>query len=107
MIFRYAEQKLRLKKSGIRNVIVVAEGGEAPDRSLEQALASTSVSNQFFIQRTANIQGTAKFLHAVTQRLRERAVKDTVSLFEKKLNVILALTQPFLVYRTFIRFITI
>uniref|UniRef100_A0AC35GUU2 Crossover junction endonuclease MUS81 n=1 Tax=Panagrolaimus sp. PS1159 TaxID=55785 RepID=A0AC35GUU2_9BILA len=73
---RYHEQKLRLKKSGIRNVIVIAEGGEATDRSLEQALASTSIDNQFFIQRTANIQGTAKFLNAATQRLKERALTD-------------------------------
>jgi ERCC4-type nuclease len=73
---RYHEQKLRLKKSGIRNVIIVAEGGEATDRSLEQALASTSVENQFFIQRTVNIQATAKFLNSVTQRLRERALTD-------------------------------
>uniref|UniRef100_A0A7E4URL2 Crossover junction endonuclease MUS81 n=1 Tax=Panagrellus redivivus TaxID=6233 RepID=A0A7E4URL2_PANRE len=73
---RYHEQKLRLKKSAIRNVVLVAEGGDANDRSLEQALASTSVENQFFIQRTGNLEGTAKFLNSVSTRLTNRIKTD-------------------------------
>jgi len=73
---RYHEQKQRLKKSGIRNVIVVAEGGDAVDRSLEQALASTSVEYKFFIQRTQNLYGTAKFLTSVTKRLKDRILTE-------------------------------
>ena len=76
---RYHEQKQRLKKSGIRNVIVVAEGGDAVDRSLEQALASTSVEYKFFIQRTQNLYGTAKFLTSVTKRLKDRVLTEQVS----------------------------
>ena len=81
---RYHEQKQRLKKSGIRNVIVIAEGGEAVDRSLEQALASTSVEYKFFIQRTQHLYGTAKFLTSVTKRLKERILTEQVSPFIRK-----------------------
>ncbi|KAI1731611.1 ABC transporter domain-containing protein [Ditylenchus destructor] len=73
---RYAEQKLRLKDSGIRNVIMVAEGMPQQDRSLEQALVTTSIDNRFLVHRTTNTQGTAKFLQTLTNYLLTRLKRE-------------------------------
>ncbi|KAI1731608.1 ERCC4 domain-containing protein [Ditylenchus destructor] len=73
---RYAEQKLRLKDSGIRNVIMVAEGMPQQDRSLEQALVTTSIDNRFLVHRTMNTQGTAKFLQSLTNYLLTRLKRE-------------------------------
>lgn len=76
---RYLEQKSRLSKSGIRNVIMIIEGGINSDRSLEQAMVSTGVDNNFFVHRTTNMQGTAKFLQHLTKRLEERYKTEAIS----------------------------
>ncbi|KAH7727802.1 ERCC4 domain containing protein [Aphelenchoides avenae] len=73
---RYAEQKKRLKDCGIPNVILVVEGGAAPDRALEQALATSAIENRFLVHRTNNAQGTAKFLKNLTERLKKRALTE-------------------------------
>lgn len=69
---RYIEQKRRLKESGIRNVILVAEGQPTNDKALEQALVSTNIQNRFLIHRTINVTGTAKFLQSISNRFAER-----------------------------------
>ncbi|KAI6241423.1 Crossover junction endonuclease MUS81 [Aphelenchoides fujianensis] len=75
---RYAEQKQRLQQSGIKNVVLVVEGNDKnTDRSLEQALATSSLENGFLIQRTANVAATARFLADVTAFL-QRKVKNEV-----------------------------
>ncbi|KAI6203332.1 hypothetical protein M3Y94_00543800 [Aphelenchoides besseyi] len=77
---RYAEQKQRLQQSGIRNVVLVAEGSDANvDRSLEQALATSSLENGFMIQRTTNVAATARFLADVTNHLQQRLKTETIS----------------------------
>ncbi|KAL3083277.1 hypothetical protein niasHS_011079 [Heterodera schachtii] len=77
---RYLEQKQRLKKCGLRNVVFVLEGGTtANDRSLEQAMVSSGVESGFLVHRTPNVQGTAKFLQNLTRWLRERCSKQKVT----------------------------
>lgn len=51
---------------------MVVEGGQNADRSLEQAMMSTSVEDGFLVHRTQNAQGTAKFLNHLTKRLEQK-----------------------------------
>uniref|UniRef100_A0A914HLG3 Crossover junction endonuclease MUS81 n=1 Tax=Globodera rostochiensis TaxID=31243 RepID=A0A914HLG3_GLORO len=77
---RYMEQKQRLRKCGLRNVLFVVEGGTtANDRALEQAMVSSGVESGFLVHRTPNVQGTAKFLQHLTRRLTERCAKQQVT----------------------------
>ncbi|KAI3421959.1 hypothetical protein GPALN_012497 [Globodera pallida] len=77
---RYMEQKQRLRKCGLRNVLFVVEGGTtANDRALEQAMVSSGVESGFLVHRTPNVQGTAKFLQHLTRRLTERCAKQKVT----------------------------
>lgn len=75
------EQKQRLRHCGLRNVVMVVEGTTNADRSLEQAMVSTGIESDFLVHRTANLQGTAKFLQHLTKRLEERCAKEKVNLF--------------------------
>jgi len=75
---RYIEQKRRLHESGIRNVILVAEGAPTKDHSLEQALVTTSIDQRFLIHRTANLGATAKFLKTVGDRLVKRCKVERI-----------------------------
>lgn len=77
---RYVEQKQRLCLSGIENIVMIAEGSDKNvDRSLEQALVSTSLENGFLIQRTDNLAGTARFLEELTKHLQKRMKEEKVS----------------------------
>ena len=69
------EQKCRLRKCGLKNVVMVVEGGMNADRSLEQAMVSTSIENGFLVHRTMNAQGTAKFLQQLTKMVGNNVFK--------------------------------
>ncbi|KAK0411984.1 hypothetical protein QR680_005967 [Steinernema hermaphroditum] len=69
---RFDDQKQRLKNCEVDNIVLIVEGAVSPERAMEQALASSSIRNSFMVQRTASIQDTAKFLHAVSNRLINR-----------------------------------
>ncbi|KAF7639063.1 ERCC4 domain-containing protein [Meloidogyne graminicola] len=76
---RYLEQKSRLQKCGINNIVLIVEGSQNnSDRSLEQAMISTSVDNDFLVHRTLNKQGTAKFLQILTKRLEDKCAKEEI-----------------------------
>lgn len=67
---------------------MVAEGNDNNiDRSLEQALVSTSLENGFLIQRTSNLAGTARFLDDLTKHLRKRLKNEKVCLLARFVNL--------------------
>ena len=76
---RYYEQKQRLHACGVRHVVLVVEGGDCPDRALEQAIATSSVEDGFLIQRTAHLASTARFLADLTEHLQRRLRTERVS----------------------------
>ncbi|KAL7076858.1 hypothetical protein ACQ4LE_003611 [Meloidogyne hapla] len=76
---RYLEQKSRLQNCGINKIVLIVEGSQnTSDRSLEQAMFSTCVDNDFLVHRTMNKQGTAKFLQILTKRLEEKCSKEEI-----------------------------
>lgn len=80
---RYLEQKCRLQKCEINNIVLIVEGStNVCDRSLEQAIISNRVDNDFLVHPTLNKQGKAKFLQFLTKRLEEKCCKEEVFLFE-------------------------
>ncbi|XP_045535916.1 crossover junction endonuclease MUS81 [Papilio machaon] len=72
---RFHEQKFRLRRCGIENVIYLIEnyGGKKnvglPVQSLMQALANTRVNDGFKIHITKSLIHTARFLAIMTKRL--------------------------------------
>ncbi|XP_043204085.1 crossover junction endonuclease MUS81-like isoform X2 [Amphibalanus amphitrite] len=78
---RYREQKFRLKRCGVPNVIYLAEamgtGPRArsvglPESTLQQALANCQVVDGFRVKWTADQRETAAFLTLMTRRLQQR-----------------------------------
>lgn len=74
---RFHEQKFRLKKSGMRNIIYVVEtitiSSERQDiygQSIESALASMQIVDDIFLKQTAKIDETIKYLARMTQSLK-------------------------------------
>uniref|UniRef100_A0A0N4ZER0 Crossover junction endonuclease MUS81 n=1 Tax=Parastrongyloides trichosuri TaxID=131310 RepID=A0A0N4ZER0_PARTI len=76
---RLEDQKGRLKQCGIKNIVLLAEGKETFDFSLEQCLVSYSVIHKFLIHRTDNAADTATFLKVTTERLKERSKNEVFS----------------------------
>ncbi|XP_013173186.1 PREDICTED: crossover junction endonuclease MUS81 [Papilio xuthus] len=72
---RFHEQKFRLRRCGIENVIYLIEnyGGKKnvglPVQSLMQALANTRVNDVFKVHITKSLIHTARFLAIMTKRL--------------------------------------
>lgn len=79
---RYKEQKFRLAKSGVENVIYLVEGeyGDGSreysraldEHGLEAALASTEVSDEFCVVRTASAEESWNFLASTTSTISNR-----------------------------------
>ncbi|KAI9757926.1 MAG: K(+)/H(+) antiporter [Chaenotheca gracillima] len=74
---RFHEQKFRLRKSGIKNVIYIIEeiskNSEAISRfqdSVESAIASTQVVNGFFLKKTMKLDDTIRYLARMTALLK-------------------------------------
>lgn len=72
---RFHEQKFRLKKCGLKNVIYMVENYGAnkhvglPIQSLMQAMANTRVQDGFKIHMTNSLSNSARFLAMMTKRL--------------------------------------
>ncbi|XP_073954894.1 mus81 structure-specific endonuclease subunit isoform X2 [Choristoneura fumiferana] len=72
---RFHEQKFRLRKSGLENVIYLVEnyGGNKhvglPIQSLMQALQNTRVQDNFKVHETDSLKNSARFLAIMTKRL--------------------------------------
>lgn len=72
---RFHEQKFRLRKCGLKNVIYLVEnfGSNShvglPIQSLKQALANTRVQDGFKVHMTDSLSNSARFLAMMTKRL--------------------------------------
>lgn len=72
---RYREQKFRLRKCGLKNVIYMVEdyGNNKhvgmPIQSLMQALANTRVQDGFKVHTTKSLNHSVRFLAMMTKRL--------------------------------------
>ncbi|KAL8295212.1 hypothetical protein RB600_000948 [Gaeumannomyces tritici] len=76
---RFHEQKFRLRRSGVRNVVYIVEeiamDGQYFQRyedMVESAIASTQVVNGFFLKRTLKMDETIAYLARLTRVLRAR-----------------------------------
>ena len=80
---RFQEQKFRLRKSGVKNVIyLVEEFSLSTEKStkfhdaIQSAIASTQVVNGYFVKRTVKLDETIRYLARMTKMLK--------SLYESK-----------------------
>ena len=76
---RFQEQKFRLRKSGVRNVIyLIEEFSLSTEKStkfheaIQSAIASTQVVNGYFVKRTMKLDETIRYLARMTQILKAR-----------------------------------
>lgn len=76
---RFHEQKFRLKRSGIKNVVYIIEevsmDSETLDRRAEMvqsAIGSTQVVNGFFVKKTQKIDDTIRYLTRMTMLLKKQ-----------------------------------
>lgn len=80
---RFSEQKFRLRKTGIRNVIYLieefslsAEKSQKYHEAITSAIASTQVVNNYFVKRTLKLDDSIAYLARLTKMLK--------SLYESK-----------------------
>lgn len=72
---RFHEQKFRLRKCGLNNIIYLVENYGSnkhvglPIQSLMQALANTRVQDHFKVHVTDSLNNSARFLAMMTKRL--------------------------------------
>ncbi|KAI1143473.1 crossover junction endonuclease MUS81 [Hypoxylon sp. FL0543] len=76
---RFHEQKFRLKRSGVKNVVYIIEeialDSEILERRAEMvqsAIASTQVVNGFFVKKTQKIDDTIRYLTRMTMLLKKQ-----------------------------------
>lgn len=74
---RFHEQKFRLRKSGIKNVIYIieeismnADHFQKYEEAVESAIASTQVVNGYFVKKTQKIDDTIRYLARMTMLLK-------------------------------------
>ena len=75
---RFHEQKFRLRKSGIKNVIylieeisISAEHFQKYEEAVRSAIASTQVVNGYFVKKTQKVDDTIRYLARLTAMLKE------------------------------------
>ncbi|KAG5898581.1 hypothetical protein JTB14_016593 [Gonioctena quinquepunctata] len=88
---RYHEQKFRLKRSGIQNVIYLIENHSQkhlglPMTTLQQAATNTAIQSGFTVKVTSNLRHTAKYLSNFTRVLTNQ-FKDKVLMSCTKENL--------------------
>ncbi|KAI1345185.1 ERCC4 domain-containing protein [Xylariaceae sp. FL0016] len=73
---RFHEQKFRLKRSGVKNVIYIveelamdSENYKKYEKQVESAIASTQVVNGYFLKRTQKMDDTIRYLTRMTMLL--------------------------------------
>lgn len=76
---RYKDQKFRLQKSGIKNVIYVIEAFSMDsnhyqkyDEAVQTAISSMQVINGYFVKQTLKMDDTIKYLVGLTHILKEK-----------------------------------
>ena len=74
---RFSEQKFRLKKSGVRNVIYLIEEFTLSNEkethfheAVQSAIASTQVVNGYFVKRTLKLDDTISYIARMTRLLK-------------------------------------
>jgi crossover junction endonuclease MUS81 len=74
---RFHEQKFRLRRSGVRNVVYIVEEismdmavYQRHEEAINSAMASMQVVNGYFVKRTAKMDDTIRYLASMTQMLR-------------------------------------
>ena len=74
---RFQEQKFRLRKSGVKNVIYLieefslsSEKGTKFHEAIQSAIASTQVVNGYFVKRTVKLDETIRYLARMTRMLK-------------------------------------
>jgi len=80
---RYEEQKFRLMRCGLSNVVYLVEG-EVKNYDLENELIKTQILNGFYVQNTQDKDDTVRYLKAVAdifQKELDKKVYDNVSNF--------------------------
>jgi crossover junction endonuclease MUS81 len=75
---RFHEQKFRLRKSGVKNVIYLieeismsAEQFQRYEAAVRSAIASTQVVNGYFVKKTQKVDDTIRYLARMTAMLKE------------------------------------
>ncbi|KAI0428877.1 hypothetical protein F5Y09DRAFT_332288 [Xylaria sp. FL1042] len=76
---RFHEQKFRLKRSGIKNVIYIVEeismdsmSFQKYEESVQSAIASTQVVNGYFLKKTQKMDDTIRYLTRMTMLLKKQ-----------------------------------
>ncbi|GAP86094.1 putative crossover junction endonuclease MUS81 [Rosellinia necatrix] len=76
---RFHEQKFRLKRSGVQNVIYIVEeismdsmGFQKYEESVQSAIASTQVVNGYFVKKTQKMDDTIRYLSRMTMLLKKQ-----------------------------------
>ncbi|XXG94696.1 Phosphoacetylglucosamine Mutase [Hypoxylon texense] len=76
---RFHEQKFRLRRSGIKNIVYIVEeismDSETLDRRaamVKSAIASTQVVNGFFVKKTQKMDDTIRYLTRMTMLLKKQ-----------------------------------
>ncbi|KAH7035008.1 crossover junction endonuclease MUS81 [Microdochium trichocladiopsis] len=82
---RFHEQKFRLKKSGVKNVIYIveemrmdAEGLSKYEEMVRSAIASTQVVNGYFLKKTQAMDDTVRYLARMTMLLKKQYEDKTL-----------------------------
>lgn len=75
---RFHEQKFRLRRSGVKNVVYLLEDIKISEETrskyyeaVQSAIASTQVVNGYFMKRTRGIDDTIRYLTRMTRTLKE------------------------------------
>ncbi|KAL2043865.1 hypothetical protein N7G274_003385 [Stereocaulon virgatum] len=84
---RFQEQKFRLRKSGVKNVVYLiedfslsAEKSTKFHEAIQSAIASTQVVNGYFVKRTQKLDETIRYLARMTRLLKAMYEKKTLYL---------------------------
>ncbi|OWP02131.1 hypothetical protein B2J93_5241 [Marssonina coronariae] len=85
---RFLEQKFRLRRSGIKNVIYIIEEAkieaEYYAQHIASAIASTQVVNGFFVKKTQTMDYTIQYLASMTKLLRDKYESKPLHLIPTK-----------------------
>jgi crossover junction endonuclease MUS81 len=88
---RFHEQKFRLRKSGIKNVIYIIEEismnsdhFQKYEEAVQSAIAGTQVVDGYFIKKTQKMDDTIRYLVSMTKLLKQRYEKKPLHLIPTK-----------------------
>ncbi|KAN0116863.1 hypothetical protein V8E51_002840 [Hyaloscypha variabilis] len=88
---RFHEQKFRLQKSGIKNVIYIieeismnADHFQKYEEAVQSAIAGTQVVEGYFIKKTQKMDDTIRYLVSMTKLLKQRYEKQPLHLIPTK-----------------------